>query len=296
MFYIDMACNITYYSSEKKNRPSIDTIMTKCKELNVLPLFIGTDEKSNEESLKLAKEYNTFCTLGIHPTESSRFLSIGLDNQYFNKLLQLYNDNENVLAIGECGLDWDRLKFSSKDDQIKVLKMQLSLFDKNTDLPYFFHCRSAYQEFLNILKNQSEKYKTLKGIIHCFTGNKSDLELILNNTNLYIGLTGLFFNLSDYDIGDIFLPPLNRLFLETDSPYCKLKNVTLTRLNEFITKKDGEPLKSNQTFKNHYTSCDIPLLYKFVAKLYDITEEQLKEQIYNNFRELFKNKSIKTNF
>ena len=73
------------------------------------------------------------------------------------------------MAIGECGLDYDRIEFANKEVQKEVFKLHFDLAEKY-DLPMYFHCRSATDDFISIIKENRTKFK--KGIIHCFNGNE----------------------------------------------------------------------------------------------------------------------------
>jgi TatD DNase family protein len=91
-----------------------------------------------------------FITVGCHPTRCKEFLPN--PDKYFNDLLELIEkNNDKVVAIGECGLDYDRLHFCPKDVQKQFFEKQLELA-KITKKPLFFHCRNAYQDFNEILR------------------------------------------------------------------------------------------------------------------------------------------------
>jgi TatD DNase family protein len=95
------------------------------------------------------------------------------------------SDNKFVIAIGECGLDFDR-NFSEPDIQIKWFKEQLNLANE-LKKPVFLHERSASKKFIEIIKD----YPDLKKCVHCFTGNKEELETYVK-MDCYIGITGIF--------------------------------------------------------------------------------------------------------
>lgn len=301
--YIDIASNISYFLTKKK--VTIDNIILECKKRKILPIFVGTG-KNNQKVFELARKYKTGCYLGVHPTESSEFIddfkndgkkytnlyenfnynniienenfendikdnkNIILEknlenkiidmNNYFENVFHLYDSQKNILGIGECGLDNCRLNFSSFEDQKKIFKMHISSKDLNRK--YFFHCRESFKEFYKIIKKE-------KGIIHSFTGNNEDLNLILKNDQ-FISLNGLCLQ-NDFEI--LRRIPLNKLLIETDSPFCKPKRNFLDFEFSF--------------FNKIYTSVDVPVIYRFLSDLFKVPEERFKEQIESNFLDFF---------
>lgn len=88
-----------------------------------------------------------------------------------------------VVAIGECGLDYDRFHFSTKEEQHLVFPLHFELAEK-FGLPMYLHSRNCEQDFLKIVKENRKKFST--GVVHSFTGTKSELEALVK-MDLYIG-------------------------------------------------------------------------------------------------------------
>ena len=119
------------------------------------------------------------------------------------------------VAVGEIGLDlhWDT---STLDLQLEVLRIQLD-WAKQRALPVVIHVRSAFKQLFEVL--DSEMDDTLKGVVHCFTGDTQEANHVLSYPGWMLGIGGV----STYKKGglDRVLPhvPLDRIILETDSPY-----------------------------------------------------------------------------
>lgn len=200
--FTDSHCHIfnEYYTD-------IAEILKKAEESKVDKFIVAaTDIKSSVEVLNLAKEYkNIYICLGIHPD------SIDNSLDEFEKILVENVDNEKLVAIGEIGLDYYYGK-DTRDMQIKYFEYQLSLAEKY-DLPVVVHSRDATKDTIDCLK----KYR-VTGVIHCFTGSL-DTAKIYMKMGFYIGVNGVMtFKKAKIDevIKEI---PLEKLVLETDSPY-----------------------------------------------------------------------------
>src|SRR5262249_43056206 len=128
--------------------------------------------------------------------------------------LREFAKKPRVVAIGECGLDFNR-NYSPHPDQEKWFEAQIEL-SFEIHKPLFLHSRDAHPRFAEILKN----HKVEKGVAHCFTGEKDELHSYLD-LGLHIGITGW---ICDERRGKHLLElvkeiPRDRLLLETDSPY-----------------------------------------------------------------------------
>jgi TatD DNase family protein len=121
-----------------------------------------------------------------------------------------------VVAVGETGLDFNR-NFSPAEQQLFAFEQQLKLAAE-TGLPVFLHERDAHEQQLTLLKQYRSQISG--GVVHCFTGNKEELENYLE-LDLYVGITGWIcderrgLHLQEL----IHLIPPDRLLLETDCPY-----------------------------------------------------------------------------
>jgi TatD DNase family protein len=129
----------------------------------------------------------------------------------------------NPHAIGEMGLDFFR-NISSYDEQIYAFEEQIKLaieFNK----PLFLHQRDSHESFIKLINKYSNDIN--KAVVHCFTGTQNQLEDYLNN-DFYIGLTGWICDeRRNKDLrASIKNIPLNRLMIETDSPYLIPRNLS----------------------------------------------------------------------
>ena len=131
-----------------------------------------------------------FTTVGVHPTRCLEFTKDGSDHKsYLEKMRILIKENKNLIgAIGECGVDKDRLHFCPLEEQMSGFEQQISLATE-FNLPLFLHSRNCTSEFMSCFENNTN-IKKLTGCVHSFTDSLEDLNTILNKTNFYIGING----------------------------------------------------------------------------------------------------------
>jgi len=193
-----------------------DLIIDQMKRENLWTICVGVDKETSNSSVDLASKHeNIFATVGVHPTDNPD----DWDEQYFEDII---NNSEKVVGIGECGLDYFRLKETDADIKLK----QKELFIKHIklaikhNLPMMFHFRpkegsmDAYLDGLDIL----EGYKgQVKGNSHFFVGNEDVAKRFLDLGHT-VSFDGPITFSNDYEevIKNI---PIEKIMAETDSPF-----------------------------------------------------------------------------
>lgn len=168
-------------------------------------IVIGMNSKANQRGIELTEHKNLYATVGIHPADVNE----GLDIDVLREQLK----HNKVVAIGEIGLDLYWVK-DNLPLQIEIFKKQLDLAIE-LDYPVVIHMRDSAQEIYDVVKS----YTKLRGVMHCFS---ADLEWAMKfmDLGLYIGIGGpVTFknNLVAKDVAKNI--PMDRLLVETDSPY-----------------------------------------------------------------------------
>lgn len=173
---------------------------------------IGADIVSSRNSVALADKYeNIYAVVGIHPHDASSY------NEEIEKELIELAKNKKVVAIGEIGLDY-YYDNSPRDIQMEVFKKQIELAAK-LNLPIVIHSRDAHKDTFDTLKEAREKYPDMKVLIHCYS---SSVEMMREYMKLgfYISLGGAVTFKNSVTPKEVAKEvPLDRLLLETDSPY-----------------------------------------------------------------------------
>lgn len=171
---------------------------------------IGADLQSSIKSVSLAEEYdNIYAAIGIHPHSAKEMDGSTIE------VLKSFANRDKVVAIGEIGLDF-HYDNSPRDVQRKRFKEQLDLA-KEVDLPVVIHSRDADQETFDILKEAQDG--SLEGVIHCYSGSVEMAEEYIK-LGFYISLAGpVTFNNARVSREVAKAIPLDKLLVETDSPY-----------------------------------------------------------------------------
>lgn len=165
---------------------------------------------SAEKCLKLADEYGFLYTaVGIHPHDAIEFSDDAL------KKLRDMSRHNKVVAVGEIGLDY-HYDFSPREIQRSCFASQISLA-LELKLPIIIHDREAHKDIMDIIK--AEKADSVGGVFHCFTGSVEMAREVLD-LGFYIGLGGaVTFKNAKKPVEVAGYVPLDRLLVETDSPY-----------------------------------------------------------------------------
>ena len=248
---IDSHCHL-YYEPYVNNMTN--TILEcKAKNINAL-LSISVDLKTSLINIDLSNKYKEiYCSIGIHPNEINKNSSASIE-----KIKNIYKKKSKIIAIGEIGLDYSR--DFDRDNQLSYFEKQIQI-SSELSLPVIVHTRDSNSDTLSVIKNHSTKLKN-KFLIHCFSGNISFAKALLD-LGCYISFSGLVTFKNTIDISDAAkYVPLDRLLVETDSPYLSPhplrgkvnspKNVVLVAKKIAELKKVDITIIENQTTDNFY--------------------------------------------
>ena len=168
----------------------------------------SVEYKTMDKVVKLSENENVYSMIGIYPTEAKTY------NQEVEDKMIEYAKNSKVVAVGEIGLDyyWDK---SFVDLQKEVFIKQIELAN-GLNLPIVVHDREAHKDTFDILKQYNKSSKVL---LHCFSGSVEFMRECVNE-GWYIALGGVVTFKNAIKAKDVAKAvPLEKLVLETDSPY-----------------------------------------------------------------------------
>lgn len=190
---------------------------------------VGTQKDTSKRAVEIAREYDegVWATVGLHPIHTEKsyhdpqelaggtgFESRGeeFDYEYYKNLAA----DPHVVAIGECGLDYYRLRPDTKQKQKIVFEKQIELAAE-AEKPLMIHCRSAFEDLIEILQARSRRLPAVPGIVHFFSGTVEDAKNLLD-LGFSFSFGGVVTFAPDYDEVVRYIA-LERILLETDAPY-----------------------------------------------------------------------------
>jgi len=219
----------------------------------------GSSLEDSQSALELAHTLdNVYAAVGVHPLYLPKN-GPELD-QTIESLGELAKD-EKVVAVGEFGFDVKHGR-AEMDAQRRAVVLQLELARAN-DLPIILHCRNAYAELVEVLKDEG---KGLRGVVHSFAGGPAELEQVLA-LGLHVAIGGIVtFEKGTEGLREaVKQVPIDRLLLETDAPY-------LTPV----------PRRGQRN-----TPAEVRAVAEFVAQLRGMNLEELAAATTINARKLF---------
>ena len=216
-------------------------------------------EESIPQMKDMCMKYPEVChaMIGLHPTE--------IDDDFESVLARMYDElkkNRDYIAVGEVGLDlyWDTTR---KKDQIKAFETQIG-WANEMKLPLAIHSRNAFDELYSIM--DSHRSEGLSGVFHCFSGREDEAKKLLSFDGFFLGIGGVV-TYKKSELPQLLASvPLERVLLETDSPYLA------------PVPKRGKRNESSY----------IPFIAQKLAEIYACPVEYIAEVTTANARALFK--------
>ncbi|KAM0255974.1 hypothetical protein ACHAQJ_005278 [Trichoderma viride] len=293
----------------QRHPDDLKDVIGRAKEVGCTKLIVtGSDFTSSRDSLELAKEFRCsgiFCkgghgrhddhTTPCEPEDSESTEHKGEPDaetsaKVIDKLTTLLADfrsssEQHLVAMGEFGLDYDRLNFCSKAAQLHSFEAQLKVAASlQPQLPLFLHSRAAHRDFVDLLKGAfGEKLERLEkgGVVHSFTGTIEEMKELMD-LGLHIGVNGCSLK-TEENLTMVKEVTLDRIMLETDGPWCEVRP-SHAGYQYLIEKKpepeqpvqNGEPqppagaaqqqTKRPKKQKNQKKEPDVPNRFKIVKK------------------------------
>jgi TatD DNase family protein len=252
---IDIGANLTHASF----RDDLDVVVARARDAGVSTVVVtGTTVLESGMAAEIADRFDLYATAGVHPHHAR-----DCDASTISQLREIAK-HPRIVAIGECGLDFNR-NYSPHPDQEKWFVEQVRL-GLELGKPLFLHSRDAHPRFAEIVKRENVR----NAVAHCFTGGKDELHAYLD-LGLYIGITGW---ICDERRGSHLVDlvreiPRDKLLLETDAPY--------------LTPRDLRP----QPRARRNEPAFLPHILRTVARALGRTPEEVAAETTRNAQALF---------
>lgn len=236
----------------------LDEVIKSAQEVGVDKfLVVGWDKKSSLLAIELANQYDfIYAAIGFHPTDINN-----LSDEDFDEVMS-HLDDPKVVALGEIGLDY----YWVKDE--KMRELQRFYFKKQIKManlhhkPISIHNRDAFKDCLDVLKDCKPEFG---GVMHCYSGSVESMREVLE-LGLYIGLGGpLTFKNAKTPKEVCEKVPLEKLVVETDSPYLA-----------------PHPLRGTINEPKN-----IDLVVDEISRIRNIEKEEILSKLFKNSCELF---------
>lgn len=279
---VDVGANLT----NKKYGRDLDSVIQRAKDAGVQKIMVtGASIRSSKEALRLTRIYpgTLYSTAGVHPHDAKSW-------DHPNTLDELENiaSNPECVAIGECGLDYNR-DFSDPETQRAVFHKQVKLACE-LNKPLIVHERGAQSDVLDVLSHYKNQLPAV--LIHSFIGTAKEAQLYLDQ-GFYLGITGyLCKDKSDSGVRQLLeggQAPLDRILVETDAPFM-YPNTRASKLPAHV--KDALTERS-MTFLHRYCTfqrnepCALPAIVEMVAAFMRVTPEEVALATAFNALKLF---------
>ncbi len=195
-----------------------EEVVKKLHNFDIKTINVGTDFKESEKAVALAKKYPDFmwASVGLHPNDN---LKENFDIDKYKNLAK----NENIVAIGECGLDRIRsleINYAVRQKEIFIKQIELA---KELNKPLILHCRpsfgtqDAYEDAIDILVTCHMSRVSGNGVAHFFSGSKETAKKFLD-LGFYISFAGPITFAPEYK-NIVEFVPIDRILIETDAPF-----------------------------------------------------------------------------
>lgn len=294
---VDIGANLTDpvfrgWRRGKQAHPSdFQNILQRAFDVGVEKVFIsGGTLPDSRKALELAKTHDKlYCTIGVHPTRCNEFDESDDPERYLDDLLTLIKEGgDKVVAVGEIGLDFDRLHFCPKDVQLKYFEQQFQLAEK-TQLPLFLHSRDAHESFIGLMRKYHGCYPG--GVVHSFTGKAQEAADIID-LGLSIGINGC--SLKTQENLDVMKTiPKEKLMIETDSPWCEVRPTHdgYKHVKTFFPTTSRDRFELGSCVKGRTEPCHVVQVLEIMAAERGEELHELASAMYENTMKTFFPKS-----
>lgn len=257
IFIIDSHCHLDLL--EKQNFSAEEIVKTASENNVKLLQTISTRISKIDEILKYSEQFeNVFASLGTHPCNT-------LDEPFVNadEIVKIAEANKKIIGLGETGLDYFHQPFDKQKQKTYFLAHINS--SQQNDLPVIIHSRDADTDMAEILESE-QKNKIFPALLHCFSSSENLARKALD-LGIYISISGIVTFKNATQLQDIvkFLP-LDRLLVETDSPY--------------LAPVPNRGKTNQPAYTRH--------VVEFIAQLKGISSQEVADKTTENFFKIFK--------
>jgi TatD DNase family protein len=289
------------YREKPRHPADLPAVLQRARGAGIAKVMVTAGSlKESRDALSMCQKSGNgwpelFCTIGVHPTRCGEFeaTSPAAAASHLAELVAIGREGcERGLcrAVGECGLDYDRLQFCSRDVQLRYFEMQLTGLAGPLRLPLFLHCRTsdAAQDLVSLLERHRNILPTPPGVVHSFDGSLEDAKKFIA-LGFYIGINGCSLK-TEENLETVRQLPEEYLLLETDAPWCAIKATHAG--HKFIRStweevKKPEKWEEGRCVKDRCEPCHLRQVLEVVAGCRGQEPESLAARVLENSHRVF---------
>lgn len=302
--FIDIAANLTdavfqgVYNGTLRHPPDLPSVLARATDAGVSRTIVTAgDVPGSTAAAAVAATHALYSTVGVHPTRAGSVRPLGgradeagaggePDDEVAGLAAVARASPGRVVAVGECGLDYDRLHFCDAPTQRAVFDRHFPLAAA-TGLPLFLHCRgAAFPDFLDAIRRHRGSFRM--GVVHSFTGTAGERDAVLGVPGLYVGVNGCSLKTAE-NIEVVRGIPLDRLLLETDAPYCGIRgtHAGVGHVTSLWAAKDKKRWEAGATVKGRVEPCHIRPVAEVVAATRGVAVDVVARAAWENSMAVF---------
>ncbi|KAL2889026.1 TatD family hydrolase [Ceratocystis lukuohia] len=228
--FIDIGINLAdpifrgIYHGQQRHNDDLPAVVQRAIDTGCQKMIItGSDFASIRDATVISKQYYLAKEEATEAVPDQERTAVAIAQ--LKELIDESSSSKSLVALGEFGLDYDRLHYCNKAIQIHSFDEQLRLAaSMQQQLPLFLHSRAAHRDFVDLLKKHyGPRLEKLEkgGVVHSFTGTIEEMTELMD-LGLYIGVNGCSLKTAE-NCEAVKAISLNRIMLETDGPWCEVR-------------------------------------------------------------------------
>jgi TatD DNase family protein len=293
------------YNGKAKHDADVEAVLGRAVEMGMKRVIITAGDLATfKEALEMIGSFRKagkfenllYTTCGVHPTMANEFeraieapkeesANSDQPKDYLSLLLNTaLSHHSYIAAVGEFGLDYDRLQFCDKETQLKYFEAQFVLAEK-LDRPLFLHMRSCAEDFIDVITRNRHRFTA--GVVHSFTGTEEEAQQLIN-LDLYIGINGCSLK-TEENCKVVKSIPVDRIMIETDAPWCEIRPSHFSHkfLKTSFPSVKRERWESQKCVKGRNEPCNIVNVLEAVAAIKEMPIQDLADIIFKNTSSVF---------
>jgi TatD DNase family protein len=283
------------YNGKSKHQADLDSVLDRATKHGLSKVIITAgDLETLKQSIDLIESYKAqskfpgllYTTCGVHPTMGMEFEKDGQtpDALIDTLIATAQKHKEYIVAVGEFGLDYDRLQFCDKERQMRYFELQFKICDALA-LPLFLHMRECASDFCEIIKRNRHRFAS--GVAHSFTGTAEEARQILD-LDLYIGINGCSLKTQE-NLEVLKTIPVERLMIETDAPWCEIRptHAGSKNVKTVFPAVKREKWSASACVKGRNEPCHIVNVLEVIAAIKEMEVSKLAEIVFLNSQRVF---------